>query len=265
MPGGTMAEKIGERTSMGGKGGRFQTTHWTAIKAMRSADSTQARVLLGELLQRYWKPVYCYLRRRGFDNDQAKDLTQSFFQEVVLDGRLLRSADPAKGRFRTLLLTALDRYLASEYRKRTAQKRLPRDGLIPLEWAQMAELPTAVQNLTCEDSFHYTWVTELLDALLAEVEEECVYRGMELHWTLFYERVVQPILEDRSPPPLADLCFRHGIDEATRASNMIFTVKKRFQRALRRHLRHSVTDKTEVDEEMQALAQFLDRRRQYDR
>lgn len=247
---------------MGGEGGRFQTTHWTAIKAMRSADSTQAHVLLGELLKSYWKPVYCYLRRRGFDNDQAKDLTQSFFQEVVLGGQLLRSADPAKGRFRTLLLTALDRYLASEYRKRTAQKRLPRDGLIPLEWAQMAELPAAVQNLTCEDSFHYTWVTELLDTLLAEVEEECVYRGMELHWRLFHDRVLQPILEDGKPPALADLCSTYGIEEATKASNMVFAVKRRLQAALKRHMRQLVASGTEIAEEIEELARFLARRQE---
>ena len=100
-------------------------------------------------------------------------------------------------------------------------------------------------------------------ALLAEVKEECSHHGMELHWTLFHERVVQPILEDRSPPPLAGLCALHGIEEAARASNMIFAVKKRFQAARRRRLRRSVAAKGEVDEEMQELARFLARKRQY--
>ena len=252
-----MARKIGDRTSMGGKGGSFQTTHWTAIKAIRSADSTQAQVLLGELIKSYWKPVYCYLRRRGFDNDSAKDLTQGFFEEVVLGRKLVRSADPAKGRFRTLLLTALDCYLASEYRRRTAHKRLPKDGLVPMEWAQMTELPAAVQNLTCEDFFHYTWVTELLDTLLAEVKDECVHHGMELHWKLFEDRVLQPILEDGKPPALADLCSTYGIREATTASNMVFAVKRRLQAALKRHMRQSVAGDTEIAEEIEELAQFL--------
>jgi DNA-directed RNA polymerase specialized sigma24 family protein len=257
-----MAGKGGERTSMGGKGGSFQTTHWTVIKAVRSADGSQARALLGELLKTYWKPVYCYLRRRGFDNDQAKDLTQSFFQEVVLGRELVRSADPAKGRFRTLLLTALERYLTSEHRKQTAKKRLPKDGLIPLEWAQMAELPAVVQNLTCEDSFHYTWVTELLDTLLAEVKHECVHCGMDLHWKLFESRVLQPVLEERKPPALADLCSMCGIEEATKASNMIFAVKRRFQAALKRHLHQSVAGETQIDEEIEELARFLACRRE---
>jgi hypothetical protein len=258
-----MAGKTGERTSIGGRGESFRTTHWTVIEAIQAADGAQRRALLGELLENYWKPVYCYLRRRGLDNEQAKDLTQGFFQEVVLGRELVRSADPAKGRFRTLLLTALERFGTSQLRKQTAQKRLPRDRLVPLDWAEVDELPEAVRSLTSEDSYHYAWVTTLLDALLIEVREECLHHGMELHWTLFRERVVQPILEDRSPPPLAGLCLRHGIEEATRASNMIFAVKKRFQAALRRHLRRSVTGEAEIGEEMQELVRFLDRKRQY--
>jgi len=35
---------------------------------------------MGEMLKTYWKPVYCYLRCKGYDNEQAKDLTQGFFQ-----------------------------------------------------------------------------------------------------------------------------------------------------------------------------------------
>jgi DNA-directed RNA polymerase specialized sigma24 family protein len=263
-----MAGQGGERTSMGGKGGSFHTTHWTAIKAVRSADDSQAQALLGDLLKTYWKPVYCYLRRRGFDNDQAKDLTQGFFQEVVLGRELVRSADPVKGRFRTLLLTALERYLTSEHRKQTAQKRLPKDGLIPLEWAQMAELPPVVQNLTCEDSFHYTWVTELLDTLLAEVKHDCVHHGMELHWKLFESRVLRPVLDDVKPPALADLCSAHGIEQPTKASNMIFAVKRRFQAALKRHLRQSVAGEPQIDEEIEELARFLARKqenRQYEK
>jgi len=41
-------------------------------------------------------------------------------------------------------------------------------------------------------------------------------------------------MEDGKTPPLAELCSTYGIEEATKASNMIFAVKKRLVRALRR-------------------------------
>jgi DNA-directed RNA polymerase specialized sigma24 family protein len=258
-----MAGRTRGRTSIGGKGGRFQTTHWTAVEAIRSGDQAQRRALMGELLNAYWRPVYCYLRRKGFDNEQAKDLTQGFFQEVVLGRELVQRADPDKGRFRTFLLCALDRYVTSVHRRQTARKRAPQGRSVELDWPAMADLPEPAAELDCEDSFHYAWVSDLVDHMLAEVKAECLSHGMDIHWQLFEERVLDPLLEDRKPPPLADLCAACGIEEANRASNMIFAVKKRLQSALKRYLRRSVADESDVGQEMQALGRFLDRKRQY--
>jgi hypothetical protein len=97
--------------------------------------------------------------------------------------------------------------------------------------------------------------------MLAEVRVQCVRRGMGLHWTLFHERVVRPILEDREPPTLAALCARHGVDEPTTASNMIFSVKRQFQAALREHLRNAVARDDEIAGEFDDLVQFLMRSR----
>jgi len=62
-------------TAMGGERETFLTTHWTLIEQVKSGQDKD-RALIGLLLDRYWKPVYCYLRRKGHDNEQAKDLTQ---------------------------------------------------------------------------------------------------------------------------------------------------------------------------------------------
>ncbi len=84
-----------EYTSIGGDERRFQTTHWTAIEGVRSDAPSHAQALIGELLDAYWKPVYCYLRHRGYGNEEAKDLTQDFFQEVVLGRDSERRRNPA--------------------------------------------------------------------------------------------------------------------------------------------------------------------------
>ena len=251
-----------EYTSIGGDGRRFETTHWTAIEEVRSGAASRAQLLIGELLEAYWKPVYCYLRHRGYHNEQAKDLTQDFFQEVVLGRELIQQADRAKGRFRTLLLRALDRYLVSVHRKTTARKRIPPARFVPLEDKDFAELPAAVGGLDGQDVFNYAWITALLDKMLAEVQAQCVRRDMSLHWTLFYERVVQPITEGRAPPALTELCARYDVAEPTRVSNMIFSVKRQFQAALQRHLRDSVARDEDVAGEISDLVQFLARSRQ---
>jgi RNA polymerase sigma-70 factor (ECF subfamily) len=252
-----------EYTSIGGDQRGFQTTHWTAIEQARTGQRSHAQALIGELLKAYWKPVYCYLRHRGFGNEEAKDLTQDFFQEVVLGRELIQSADRAKGRFRTLLLRALDRFLISANRKQTARKRIPPGKLVPLEDERLRELPAEIGLLDGEDAFNYAWISQLLGRMLADVKAQCLRDGMAVHWDLFYERVLRPILEDRPPAPLAQLCARYGIGEATKASNMIFAVKRRFQSALKRHLRQSVAHDADVGEEIQELSRFLARRRQY--
>ena len=109
------------RTAIGGTKTKFGTTSWTKILDARTSTEERHSLIINELLDRYWKPVYCYLRHKGYDNEKAKDLTQGFFHEVVLGRDLLKQADKAKGKFRTFLLTALDRYTVDVYREETAK------------------------------------------------------------------------------------------------------------------------------------------------
>ena len=141
-----------DQTSMGGERETFLTTHWSLIEDVKKHEDKD-RALIGLLLKRYWKPVYCYLRRKGHKNEQAKDLTQGFFHEVVLNRHLVERAESSKGRFRTLLLYALNQYLIDERRKETARKHIPKDKLVPLDIADPSALPQMVYKLDAEQSF----------------------------------------------------------------------------------------------------------------
>ena len=245
---------------MGGTAEAFLTTHWSAIGKIAAGGDTDNQALINELLKRYWKPVYCFLRRKGYDNEQAKDLTQGFFQEVVLDRELIRRADQARGRFRTFLLSALEQYLARMHRKEAARKRIPKDKLVRLEQIDPAELPEPVGELTPEESFNYAWVSQLLDKLLAEVEAKYRADNEVLHWQVYHSRVLQPIMEQAQPPSLPEICEKYGIKDERKASNIIGTVQRRLRTALKRHLRRSVTGDADVDEELRELMQILSRR-----
>ena len=249
-----------EHTSMGGTAEAFLTTHWSAIGKIAADGDTDNQALINELLKSYWKPVYCVLRRKGYDNEPAKDLTQGFFQEVVLDRELIQRADQARGRFRTFLLSALEQYLARVHRKETAQKRIPKDKLIRLEQIDPAELPEPVGELTPEESFNYAWVSGLLDKLLAEVEAKYRAENKTLHWQVFHSRVLQPIMEHAQPPSLPEICEKYGIKDERKASNLIGTVQRRLRTALKRHLRRSVTGDADVEEELRELMQIFSKK-----
>lgn len=249
---------INDQTRMGGTGSEFAPTQWTAIGQISSGQAN-SKDLVADLLTKYWKPVYCYLRYKGYDNEKAKDLTQGFFQKVVLGRELIRQADKAKGRFRTFLLFALERYLKSVHRKKTAKKRMPKHKMVPLEQVDPNELPQPVDGLDAGDCFNYTWVSALLDKMLTEVEDQCRGGDFAIHWEIFSARVIQPIMERSKPPSMSQICDKYGIESTTKASNMIAAVKRRFRAALKQHLRESVSSDADINEELRELMEFFAR------
>jgi DNA-directed RNA polymerase specialized sigma24 family protein len=247
-----------DRTSMGGQREGFLTTHWSLIEDVKKHQDKD-RALIGLLLERYWKPVYCFLRRKGYNNEQAKDLTQGFLHEVVLNRHLVERADSSKGRFRSLLLHSLNQYLVDQRRKETARKRIPKDKLVPLDIADPSALPHMVSKLDAEQSFNYIWKADLLERALAEVKDRYTRQGMEAHWHVFHDRVLSPTLEGHAPPPLREICQRHGIDSEATASNMLNTVKKLVRSVLGNFVRQTVTSSEAAEEELREISKFLEK------
>ncbi len=246
-----------DRTEMGGHDGAFHTTQWEDIQRARTLDDSRRKDAVGDLLTRYWKPVYCYLRRKGLDNEAAKDMTQGFFHEVVLGRELIQRAESQRGRFRTLLLTALDRYVTSAHRADVARKRRPAAGIVSLDGADGARLPEPAHVARPDEAFHHAWAAELLDDVLSELERECVGTGKRKHWEVFRARVLAPIVDNAATVPLAALCEQQGIDSEMTASNMIVTVKRRFQAMLRSRVRSFVNSDEEVEQEILDLIATL--------
>ena len=253
--------KHGDYTNMGGPGRHFLTTHWTLIEGIKSKADTD-KALIGLLLDRYWKPVYCYLRHKGYDNERAKDLTQDFFHEVVLNRNMVQRAQQCKGRFRSFLLHALNQFLIDRTRQRQALKRIPRDRLVSLDSLDPEAVPQTISHVGPEDSFNYAWKTALLDRVLSEVEEGCRRQGMEIHWNVFRDKVVRPILENVEVPSLTEICARYAVEDEAVASNMIITAKRRFQSELRKHIRNTVLSENQVDEELSEILNLFPKKAQ---
>ncbi len=249
------------QTDMGGTRQRFLTTQWSLIENIQ-AGQDQDKLLIGFLLQEYWKPVYCYLRRCGYDNEQAKDLTQAFFHEVVLNKDLVGRADKAKGRFRSFLLHALKQYTAKQNLKEKAQKRIPKEKMVSLDVAEPPALPASLTQASVEESFNYAWVSAIMEHVLSSVKAKCAEDGMDIHWMLFYERVVRPVLTNRQAPSLAHLCQAHGIENTQTASNMIVTVKRRFRAALEQNVRRTLLDGEQAPDEVEELLRFFQKNAQ---
>jgi len=254
--------RYNDQTDMGGSQEAFLTTQWSLIENIK-ADQDRDRTLIDFLLRQYWKPVYYYLRRKGYDNEDAKDLTQDFFHEVVLNRDLVGRADQARGRFRSFLLFALNEYLTKQNIRERARKRIPKGKLVSLEVAETPNLPQSVERASAEESYHYAWLSALLERVLADVRAECRRQGMETHWVLFHQRIVRPLMGGQSAISLTDLSQEHDISDAKKASNMIVTVKRRFRIVLMQHVRRTLLSGDQAVEEMEELLQYLPKSAQH--
>jgi DNA-directed RNA polymerase specialized sigma24 family protein len=247
-----------DQTSMGGIGKAFLTTHWSLIEKAQSNEQGN-RALIGLLLNKYWKPVYCYLRRKGYDNEQAKDLTQGFFHEIVLGRGLIEKADQSKGRFRSFLLLALNRHLINIKQQESAQKRIPREMLVRLDHVELPDLPASLVQSAPEETFNYAWVSALLEQVLKEVQKKCSNRDLTIHWQVFRDRVVLPILNRTEPLSMKEICNKYDIEDTIKASNMITTVKRLFQTILKQHVRNSVMSDEATADELKQIKRFFPR------
>lgn len=228
-----------DHTSMGGAERQFPPTEWT-----RMLSCPQREAVLADLCQRYWKPVYSYLRAMGFDNEQAKDMTQGFFTDKVLGQDLSRKADREKGRFRSFLLRSVRNYAISV--QRADRARPSPDG----------SRQTPHMDTDPESEFTRAWANQLLQDVLQELEEECRQRNKTTHWHVFHDWLLDPDLGSERRT-ISDLCAKYGLKDASTAYHMIENVKRRFRCILRNHLSPLAGSDAEIEPEIREFIEIF--------
>ena len=155
------------------RGGRFATTRWSIVAAAGHASDPGAAHALEELCQVYWPPLYGYLRGRGHSAEEAQDLTQGFFARMLETGGI-SAADPARGRFRSFLLTALKRYAINEYARGAAARRGGGQLHVTLDF-ERAERAYALERRdddSPERIYDRKWAAIVLDRALQRLRDD---------------------------------------------------------------------------------------------
>ena len=229
-------------------------TDWSMIAAAGHGDEEAAATALERLVRRYWSAVYAYIRSTGRDVHAASDLTQGFICDVIISRRLCAGADPRRGRFRNLLLSAVKTYLREQYRREQRQRRKG-TKVVSLKFVEPEQVVVeSADPRTPEAAFRQQWSAALVRHVLDAVRAGCLADGLDAHWTIFEQRVVRPLLLGEPPTEYAELVDRLDLKDASQAANMMVTVKRRFANALIVEVGHTVKDHTDVADE---LAQLL--------
>jgi RNA polymerase sigma factor (sigma-70 family) len=233
---------------------RFPTTRWTLVLAAGEPHKKEASSALIALCENYWYPLYAYLRRRGYPADQSQDLTQDFFVRV-LEGRYLDHADPAKGRFRSFILTSLKFFVADEEDRQRAHKR-GGGMLVQLEFASGEERyqREPANDETPDRIFERRWALSVLDRVLEKLRSEFVSHGRPEH----FERL-KGFLLGHSDAPYAALAQEMNTSEGA-LKVAVHRLRKRYRELLRQEIADTVADPAEVESELRYLATVLARK-----
>ena len=236
-------------TSTVGKGEWFATTHWSVVLAAKAEDSAQAMKALEKLCRGYWYPLYAYVRRRGYSEHDAQDLTQGFFAHL-LRKEGFRAAMPGRGKFRSFLLVSLNHFLADEHDRQQAQKRGGGQTVLSFdteEAEQRYQLEPRHQE-TPEKLFERQWAVAVLNNALLRLEQEFVVAGKQ---GLLTE--LRPfVIEDSASRTYAQAATSLGMSEAA-VKKAAQRMRQRFQEVLREEIGHTVADSSEIDEELRHL------------
>jgi len=163
------------------------------------------------------------------------------------------TADPDRGRFRTLLLTALDRYAVSTYRAASAKKR----GGGKVASLEALGAPAASPDGPA-DAFDVAWARGVMDQTLTRMRTYCNESDRDDLWGVFCDRLLTPTLERTALPPYDALVERYAIATPAQAANLLITGKRMFARTLKEVIAEYAGDDAvggEMDDLLRVLGQ----------
>ena len=233
---------------------RFATTRWSMVLAAAGgAPSERADRALAELCAGYWYPLYAYVRRRGYDAEDARDLTQAFFARL-LERQGLASADPARGRFRSFLLTALKNFLTSEWRRQAAEKRGGSAEVVSIDAADAERryLAEPADTRTPEALYERRWALALLDRAVADVRRGYADRGQAELFDAFKVYLGR----DAAAVPYADLSRQLDRSEPS-LRTALSRLRARWRTRVRELVAETVQDGRLVDDELRDLLRMI--------
>ena len=237
------------------EGGRqFLTTRWSVVLVAGRRSSPGSREALEALCRAYWYPLYAYVRRRVVDINEAQDLTQAFFAELLAKN-YVGAANIERGRFRAFLLTALKNFLSKEWEKAKAQKRGGGRIRIPLDFergnSQYVVEPAS--GLTAEQIYDRAWAIALLGQTMQRLETEFVDAGKKGQ----FDELKGFLVGEHAGAIYSESAARLGMTEAA-AKMAAHRMRRRYRDLLREEILDTVSGPDEVEDEISKLFATLE-------
>ncbi|QDU75395.1 RNA polymerase sigma factor [Bremerella volcania] len=201
-------------------------------------------IAIGVICEKYWYPVYAFIRRRCSDPYQAEDLTQAFF-EKVLARRMFRAADPDKGRFRSYVLASVRNFMASHFAAASSQRQGGGQRALPIDMLVAEDLYCRNRTTTSspEEEFDRAWAITLLETAIDRLRDEYAQKQQLQRFEL-----LMPILQS-CPLDYAAISNALEIDAAA-ARKAASRFRQRYGQLLREEISSTLSETDDIEEEI---------------
>lgn len=226
----------------------FHPTRWTLVQRTRG-KGLEARTALSELCAIYYEPVYSFVRYQTGKEDEARDLTHAFFEEL-LHRETIGEIDPSRGRFRSYLLGAVKHFLLKQHQREMAGKR---GGQIEHVTLASEVGVDVVASGGDEAGFDREWAYALIRRAHASLQEEMSEEGK-----LRQFEVLQPWLDGGAMGSLEEAGRTLGL--TPNALNVaIHRFRRRFLRLVRAEVESTTLHPEDAAAEFRHLVDVLAR------
>jgi DNA-directed RNA polymerase specialized sigma24 family protein len=233
--------------------GQFSTTRWSVVLAAGQEVSPDSAAALEKLCRAYWQPICVFARRKGWNEEDAKDLTQQFFSRL-LQRNDFTGLDPRRGKFRTFLLTAFSHFLANEYDRVNALKRGGGQKIISLEQFPFGELDwiSPADESSPAILYDLRWARAILQTTLQQLKEEMSKAGKQGQ----FDELKQFLTTNAEPGDYPIVAAKLGV-EASSVPVFVHRLRQRYRELVRAEVAQTVCSPIELEEEMRHLFAVL--------
>jgi RNA polymerase sigma factor (sigma-70 family) len=231
----------------------FTTTHWSVVLEAQG-ESPAAQEALEKLCRTYWRPIFAFLRRQGVSLEEAEDITQGFFAEL-LERRSLSAVRKEKGRLRSFLLGGLKYFLANEQRRTMAVKRGKGQRPIPLEELRAGERieMQPADPMTPDQIYERRWALTLLERVLSRLKDEYLAADN----AALFDSLKELLPDEPGSASQAEIAARLGMTENA-VRQAFYRFRQRYQALLREEIANTVATPGDIEDELRHLIAVLE-------
>lgn len=229
------------------------TTDWSAVRRAGDLAAPGNADALEALCRAYWQPLYAFARRKGYSPEDACDLTQGLFADLLTREGFAK-ADPNRGRFRTFLLASMGNHLSKHAEQQSAQKR--GGGVLPISLdAHEGEdffLLESGERFEPERLFDRRWAQQLSKLALDRLGDETDLEGVPGR----FDRLRRYLLAEPEPGAYEATASELGLS-VNGVKTAVRRLRLRFGAILREEVARTVAEPGDVEDELGYLLSVL--------